>query len=241
MQVNVQNRNSGNITNAYGVYAFITDYTTGTGTITNAYGLRTQMDRTVGSIINGYGLFVGYVNATNGYGVYQASADNPNYFAGNIYAGNGIRFPAAQVASADANTLDDYEEGAWTPAISASTTAPTGLTYSVAAGRYVKIGNTVFVQFGLKLTSKGTGGVGEIIISGLPFVRSSTYASFTDPTSWLGAENLATAENCAKLRMWVSTSNSSLYTRLVDGGDGGLQYGQLTDTTVFLGQLFYDV
>jgi hypothetical protein len=28
---------------------------------------------------------------------------------------NGITFPATQVASADANTLDDYEEGTWTP------------------------------------------------------------------------------------------------------------------------------
>ena len=29
--------------------------------------------------------------------------------------GTGISFPATQSASSDANTLDDYEEGAWTP------------------------------------------------------------------------------------------------------------------------------
>ena len=35
--------------------------------------------------------------------------------------GTGIAFPATQSASSDANTLDDYEEGTWTPTYSGST------------------------------------------------------------------------------------------------------------------------
>ena len=35
-------------------------------------------------------------------------------------SGAGITFPATQSASTDANTLDDYEEGTWTPTIAAS-------------------------------------------------------------------------------------------------------------------------
>ena len=54
-------------------------------------------------------------------------------------SGLGIRFPATQSASSDANTLDDYEEGGWTPAL-------TGATFSTtAAGTYVKVGQVVTV------------------------------------------------------------------------------------------------
>lgn len=48
-------------------------------------------------------------------------------------------FPATQVPSADANTLDDYEEGTWTP-------TPTNLTVvgtPTYTGRYTKIGRIV--------------------------------------------------------------------------------------------------
>lgn len=54
-------------------------------------------------------------------------------------SGAGITFPATQSASTDANTLDDYEEGTWTPTVTAVTT-----TGSPAyAGSYVKIGKQV--------------------------------------------------------------------------------------------------
>jgi hypothetical protein len=32
-----------------------------------------------------------------------------------LLTGGGLKFPPTQVASADPNTLDDYEEGTWTP------------------------------------------------------------------------------------------------------------------------------
>jgi hypothetical protein len=50
---------------------------------------------------------------------------------------NGITFPASQVTSADANTLDDYEEGTWTPV--------SGTNIVVAHARYTKIGNVVTI------------------------------------------------------------------------------------------------
>lgn len=56
-------------------------------------------------------------------------------------AGAGqIKFPAAQNASADANTLDDYEEGMWTPAQGAGLTVFGAFTSS---GMYVKVGQLV--------------------------------------------------------------------------------------------------
>src|SRR5258705_867553 len=74
--------------------------------------------------------------ATNGY-----SFDNKMTVGGLLTLSVGqIAFPASQVASANANTLDDYEEGTWTPvdASGASLTFGGG-----TAGSYTKIGNLV--------------------------------------------------------------------------------------------------
>ena len=87
-----------------------------------------------------------------------------------------IAFPATQVASAGANTLDDYEEGSWTPVI-AFGGASVGVTYSVQAGFYTKIGNRVCVTGRILLTSKGSS-VGAAVITGLPFtVRNANGAA----------------------------------------------------------------
>jgi len=78
-------------------------------------------------------------------------------------SGSGITFPATQSASTDANTLDDYEEGTWTPAVTTS-----GFGSGTLNGTYTKIGRLVTVTANLQLTSVGTasGGLG---VSGLPF------------------------------------------------------------------------
>lgn len=63
--------------------------------------------------------------------------------ASNIIAVSGVQFPATQSASADANTLDDYEEGTWTPTLTSF--GGTGLS---ASGTYIKVGRivTIFVS-----------------------------------------------------------------------------------------------
>lgn len=68
----------------------------------------------------------------------------------------GIAFPASQVASADANTLDDYEEGTWTPTLTGSTGSIGTYAAGTAQGNYTKIGNVVHAFFRLTLTSKGS-------------------------------------------------------------------------------------
>jgi hypothetical protein len=78
--------------------------------------------------------------------------------------GPGIKFPAAQVASADPNTLDDYEEGTWTPS---GVTAPLG-----QSGTYVKIGTLVTCR-GV-LAAGGGGTLSASVASGLPFAHSNT-------------------------------------------------------------------
>lgn len=72
-----------------------------------------------------------------------------------------LQFPAIQNASSDANTLDDYEEGTWTPGVGGSA------TYSAQAGNYVKIGRLVTVWFDFNINILGTGSTTNIV--GLPF------------------------------------------------------------------------
>jgi hypothetical protein len=90
---------------------------------------------------------------------------------------NGITFPATQSASADANTLDDYEEGTFTPIIVGGTTAGTA-TYTSQTGQYTKIGNRVLISIRIGYNS-GTG-TGTLNIGGLPFTTDSAGASLSN-------------------------------------------------------------
>lgn len=83
-----------------------------------------------------------------------------------------IAFPAVQNASADHNTLDDYEEGTWTPALTFGG-GSTGLTYNSRAGSYVKIGQMVVLQFSITLSAKGSS-TGGAAVGGVPFAADST-------------------------------------------------------------------
>lgn len=82
--------------------------------------------------------------------------------------GGQIKFPSTQVPSADPNTLDDYEEGTWTP-VNASNNAQIG-TWSTYTGKYVKIGKVVVAT--IEITGTGIGYSttnGYTQITGLPF------------------------------------------------------------------------
>jgi hypothetical protein len=86
--------------------------------------------------------------------------------------GVGITFPATQSASSDANTLDDYEEGTWTPRLSGSgggDYTPSGIN----GGRYVKIGKMVFVTASLQWSAVVTPFSGNLAVTGLPFTCTS--------------------------------------------------------------------
>jgi hypothetical protein len=87
-------------------------------------------------------------------------------------SGSGITFPATQSASTNANTLDDYEEGTWTPIVIGNTST-SGQTYEYQTGRYIKIGRNVYCTFELQLTAAGTVS-GISAIAGLPFATSGT-------------------------------------------------------------------
>lgn len=104
-------------------------------------------------------------------------------------AAGQIVFPATQNSSSNANTLDDYEEGTWTPVIGGDG-GTSGQTYTVQSGRYTKIGRVVVAQWTTVLSNKGTI-TGGVEIQGLPFTLGGGGTDFSFATiAW---ENLATS------------------------------------------------
>ena len=96
-------------------------------------------------------LLVGTATATANGGVLQVS--------------NGITFPATQSACSNVNTLDDYEEGTWTPSVSPSSGSGQSVT---VRGEYIKIGKQVTLWGEVIVNSVGTAS-GGMQITGLPF------------------------------------------------------------------------
>ena len=90
----------------------------------------------------------------------------------NLYLSGGINFGLASGANVSSETLDDYEEGTWTPQCN------TG-TISSVSGNYTKIGRVVHITAVLDGFSNRTSGNG-LVISNLPFaigITNRTYPS----------------------------------------------------------------
>jgi len=85
----------------------------------------------------------------------------------------GIKFPNTQVTSSDPNTLDDYEEGTWTPIFTCTTVGNLSVSYALQLGTYIKIGGLVTVNFALSCTPTFTTAASNILISGLPFTSET--------------------------------------------------------------------
>jgi hypothetical protein len=96
-------------------------------------------------------------------------------------SGSGITFPATQSASSDANTLDDYEEGTWTPAVGAQTGSVTSYTSSAT---YTKVGRLVNLYVTVSLVNVGTAS-DRLIISNSPFVTSGASSISNQPATIL--------------------------------------------------------
>ena len=146
-------------------------------TVTNQYGFIAGANLT--GATNNYGFFSNIASGTGRWNFY-ANGTAANYFAGTVQNGStisvgnatpstsgvGITFPATQSASSDANTLDDYEEGTWTPSLGGNTTYNANGQY----GQYVKIGKMVSISGIIDVNTIGTGSA--TTISGLPFTVS---------------------------------------------------------------------
>lgn len=135
---------------------------------------------------------------------------------------NGLTFPATPVLSADPNTLDDYEEGNWTPIYYSF--GLDAITYSILRrGRYVKIGKLVFIWAYIATSSLTiTGSSDDVAIAGLPFAPENVYdGPGTIPISRTFSFSTNAPSNC-----WPTT--------LFTGADLALEYKTAPNaTTIF--------
>jgi len=136
--------------------------------------------------------------------------------AGNISLfGGQITFPATQSASSDANTLDDYEEGTWTPLLSGAT-----FTYGNNIGTYEKIGKMVHVSTFITLSSISSATATSINITGLPFTSMSSIAIYGLQACQI--DNLTVNSNGVGVQVNPNATNATL---LGGVGTTGSHYG----------------
>jgi hypothetical protein len=141
---------------------------------------------------------------------------------GTLSSGTGIAFPATQSASTDANTLDDYEEGTYTPTFTSMTVNSGSAVYS---GKYTKIGNLCYAMFGTTGTQNVTAVAGTTQFS-LPFVSSGINFS----------AGLGSAPGLAQNGNTTATSGLQGPT---NGGSGGYFIQGLAATTSIVGSVTY--
>jgi hypothetical protein len=104
-------------------------------------------------------------------------------------SGTGITFPATQSASSDANTLDDYEEGTWTPNQGGGLTVVGAFSSS---GAYTKVGNLVTVWGRVTgATSIAVSAIG-VITTNLPFAMGASLGTVGIATGIWSSANSAT-------------------------------------------------
>jgi hypothetical protein len=149
----------------------------------------------------------------------QGATDNLSFSSDKVGVGNifnmstdgvtAIRFAATQVASANANTLDDYEEGTFTPNLLFGG-GNTGMTFFNRQGSYTKVGTVVTIQIGIYINSKGSS-TGVVSISNAPFATPNagfgSYGGIIYGQSGMGASGMPYAlveENSTTIKLYYS-------------------------------------
>lgn len=148
-----------------------------------------------------------------------------------------LAFPATQNPSADANTLDDYEEGVWSPALNFGGAA-VGMTYATTpAGRYTKIGRTVFATGSLALSAKGSS-TGAATLAGLPFTAVNDGIPQAAPIGL--ATGLSAMSGAAIAALPANASRLSLY-QSGNGNASALTSSNFSNTAALTFSVVYDV
>ena len=145
--------------------------------------------------------------------------------ASKITASTGILFGTD---TATANTLDDYEEGTWTPTFYGGTTAGS-YTLTVTAAQYVKIGRCVTVTAEIDDITTVSAGTGSVRIGGLPFASNGAKTVGGVFVTNFNVDD-ATANLASRTEVDGGDSLAVVKTRDSTGGQYLLVTGKLTDT-----------
>jgi len=132
------------------------------------------------------------------------------------------------------------ERGTWTPEV-VGTLGGTAVLNKATVGTYERIGNLVYVQFFIALTSKNDMS-GSVRIQGLPFL---IYGSTVNdkPYCVLGLSNVALSTNYIKLANSAprSTARIDLYMQKNDGTYHSLAVANISDNFQIEGSMIYRI
>jgi len=175
---------------------------------------------------NGLRMHVNGILPTDNAGtIVDADADlgDPSYRFKTLYLSGGV----AVGGTAAANTLDDYEEGSWTP------TANGNLTLS-ASGRYTKIGNQVIARANIDYTG-GTFDGTSLTISGLPFTSSTNAATRSVGAIMANQVNVDTGTYALISYITTGVTTLKCYQSVDNGGWDSLLHSNLsTDSHMYI-------
>lgn len=196
----------------------------------------------IGPRIRGYSGEVNQTFINQGSACYGLNVISPNleYIAiplSGTYRANGlgastlgitqsqwVSFPDTQVASTDPNTLDDYEEGNWTPTC-------TGVTFTTAVGQYRKIGSQVTLSF--KVVFPVTADTGFVRFINLPFSGQAG--------SGLEANGLAVGYNATSFQVGGTVSTTTLLIHKVGASGAADPTNADFSNTSFAGSITFNV
>lgn len=158
--------------------------------------------------------------ATNDFLQYSGTAwanKTPTQALASLMTLGQIPFPAVQNASSNVNTLDDYEEGTFTPALTTGTSGT--ITLTTATGFYTKIGDRVFIHVYLLVASVSSP-VGSLTLTSLPFTTanisgnnaafSANYVGFAGVTNYMPFARVAVNDTLLTLQKIVANVPTNL-------------------------------
>lgn len=136
-------------------------------------------------------------------------------------AGKGFNFTAnTPAAGMTSELLNWYEEGTWTPSVTASAGALT--TVGAVSGSYTRVGRAVHCFFNIAITTNGTGSA-SILVANIPFAPAASNTSMgvfreQDVNGKMGSVNLP---NTTQLQL-------QFYDNTYPASDGCRFVGQIT-------------
>tara|TARA_Y100000310_G_scaffold113407_1_gene111919 strand:+ start:645 stop:1361 length:717 start_codon:yes stop_codon:yes gene_type:complete len=139
-----------------------------------------------------------------------------------------LTFPASVNVSADPNTLDDFEEGSWSPIAKDGSGNPAGS--SSAVGRYTRIGNIVSIQFEMTINSlSGVTEANNVTIYGLPFTALAESGTSGSVVATYGSDMSLSAAG-VNITGQVEQNTATMPLRVWDTSSGvtGLLFSELT-------------
>lgn len=189
---------------------FTGGYVKGVGGATNRtfvdYGTATYSLDVSGMYVDSSTIDTSYTGTKRG--------DGGNTKSHKSLSANWITFAATTQPTTQANTLDDYEEGSFTPAAN-------GITFAAATGYYTKFGNTVVVGWQVTFPATADGSAAQI--TNMPFSADGSYSEIN---------GTGFGYNTSSTEIGGAQASTVLAFKKTGAGGGGATNANMTGATV---------